>query len=154
MGPRKREGSRNHENAVALNRGFTLIEADEDGTKRNMEAGDAPPFDVTVREQTNLAPDGADTQNEARRLAQEAVWQNARKLVKDLVEESGGNYLAVRFLFDFAGLTTVEEQQESKADFKAFMQDLLNRPKTGVAKQTSDANLNLSTSGNTHDCRS
>ncbi len=148
MGPRKREGNKIEEKAANIFRGFTLIpgEAPED------DDADCPPLDPATASCNDIA--GAATQAEARKLAQEAVWLNARKLVADLVAKPGGQYLAIRFLFEFAGLMTAEEQKESKADFKAFMQDLLNRPKTGLPKQTSDAKLNLSTSGDTDRGRS
>jgi hypothetical protein len=89
---------------------------------------------------------GADSLAEAKRMARQAIWQNARKLVMDLVEGSSTNYLAVKFLFEVAGLMDGDSDEESSVDFKSFMQDLLNRPKTGLAKQTSDAKLNLSSS--------
>lgn len=149
MGPRKRDGNKTEEKAAKLLREFTLIS----GERTEHADADCPPFDpATASRADEIA--GAATQAEARQLAQEAVWLNARKLVADLVEKPGGQYLAIRFLFEFAGLMTAEEQKESKADFKAFMQDLLNRPKTGLPKQTSAAKVNLSTSGDTDRGRS
>jgi hypothetical protein len=96
-------------------------------------------------------PKGADTLAEARRIARETVWQNARKLVSDLVQKPSNNYLAVKFLFEFAGLTAGNEEEEDRPDFQAFMQDLLNRSKSGPPKQTSDAKLNLSSVDVTQD---
>lgn len=164
MGPRNREGD--NKGAATGSRGPRLVAADNAAGK-HVEVAE-PPWtgaEAAADEDSKATsdqpgehegaasvdgPDGADTQDEARRLARQAVWQNARKLVTELVNKPNGNYLAVRFLFDFAGLMTVEEQAESKTDLKSFMQDLLNRPKTGLAKQTTDAKVNLSTGAGTH----
>jgi hypothetical protein len=146
MAPRNRERNGNGGNANPRSRGFRLVDP---GAATGDETSGIPGFPA-LDEAASPLPQGADTRDDARQVARKAVWQNSRKLVTDLVETSGGNYLAVRFLFDFAGLMPVEQEaQESKADFKAFMHDLLNRPKTGLGKQTSAGKLNLSTGDST-----
>ncbi len=165
MGPRNREGD--NEIAATGSRGPRLVAADNSTAGRHDDIAE-PPWtgaEVAADEDSKAGsgqadkqedalsadgPDGADTQDEARSLARKAVWQNARKLVTELVKKPNGNYLAVKFLFDFAGLMTVEEQAESKTDLKSFMHDLMNRPKTGIAKQTTDAKVNLCTGDGTH----
>lgn len=47
---------------------------------------------------------GVVTPEEARKAAKEVVLQSAADMVRELIAKSGGNYLAVRFLFELAGL--------------------------------------------------
>jgi hypothetical protein len=82
----------------------------------------------------------------ARKKAQQQIYRSAAKLVDDLVEKAGGNYLAVKFLFDFAGMNgdAGNERPTESPLLKAYRQYLQKGGERGQDEQTPERNLNLS----------
>jgi hypothetical protein len=70
---------------------------------------------------------------EARKKAQQRVFRAAEELVGNLIENRG-NYLAIKFLFEFAGLSgdALDDAEEDSPLLKAYLQQL--QKGTGEAK--------------------
>jgi hypothetical protein len=84
------------------------------------------------------------TAQEARKKARQRVYKSAGALVDALIEKGGGNHLAVKFLFEFAGLTGAEDGGEESPLLRAYRQQLEKEAQLAESEQTSEGNLNLS----------
>lgn len=54
------------------------------------------------------------TADEARQAARQVILQSAAEIARELIAKSGGNYLAVRFMFEFAGLISENTEAASQ----------------------------------------
>jgi hypothetical protein len=77
---------------------------------------------------------------EARRAAQQRVYDGAVDLIAGLIDNRGGNYQGVKFLFEFAGLISDDFEEESSPEFLAIMQQFQRR----TAPQADDAQQQVS----------
>lgn len=84
---------------------------------------------------------------EARNRARRRIYRSAEELVSGLIENGSGNYLAVKFLFEFAGLAGEglnEDEEEDSPLLKAYLETLQKDVPPEEPEQTLGAKLNLS----------
>ncbi|HET8666548.1 MAG TPA: hypothetical protein VFM10_01130 [Terriglobales bacterium] len=83
---------------------------------------------------------------EARNRARRRIYRSAEELVSGLIENGSGNYLAVKFLFEFAGLAGegLNEDEEDSPLLKAYLETLQKDVPPEEPEQTLGAKLNLS----------
>lgn len=109
--------------------------------KRTRSAERKKPAPVIASE----TADGPLKLGEARKRAKQRVFRSAESLVGELIENSSGNYLAVKFLFEFAGL--IGEDVEDSGEESPLLKSLLERAQKDFemadGEQTRAVNLNL-----------
>jgi hypothetical protein len=96
---------------------------------------------VTKRQRLSKTEAGLVTAEEARQAAKEVVLHSAADMVRELIAKSGGNYLAVRFLFELAGLIgdgPEDAASEPSPLLRYYLEGMRNTKKTS-SEANSDA---------------
>lgn len=68
--------------------------------------------------------------SEARRAARQVIFRSAGDMVKELIAASSGSYLAVKFLFEFAGLMSDDTEADSAPSplLRYYLEGIRNTP--------------------------
>ncbi|HYH00087.1 MAG TPA: hypothetical protein VD837_13215 [Terriglobales bacterium] len=92
---------------------------------------------------------------DARNEARQEVLRSAAEVIRQLIAKSGGNYLTVKFLFEFAGLMGdgADEAPEPSPLLKYYLDEGRNDVEEGVPEQTGERNLNLFNEQCSNNCR-